>query len=386
MALRIGSILVCLIGSGACVSSIEAPPLPEQATVGYGDRLYLIDSTRNISVTRDICTQLAPLGTVPNSNTSSSTPFNCFVKLQPIDGATRELKVDRVEITNELYQLCVDSGACDGPDPSESNKGQICQNESQFDECPVVEVNQLEATNLCRWIGRRLPSSFELLIVRQAEAADSQDPGSIPTFVNGNEEPNECGDAVLSTMGCQAGKPRPVITDNDEVVGAASRDFVTGIDGTKIFDLTGNLSEWSADRFQTIRGNADGLPWFCTGALPTSTTTAPTCPTDSSCVFGTYDPDGDAFGLGEYPVCITDSSGRFSGSLGALIGGSWADSKETMTDPEFIKEVGLFSRRTEAQPEGLEDAARARQYGFRCVGDRANGMEEFNDMFELVVE
>lgn len=392
MTPRICASLTALVTVAACVSSIEAPPLSDQAVVAYGDRLYLIDSTRNTSVTRDICTQLARSGTIPATLTASTTvPFNCFVKLRPAAGSNPgELKVDQVELTNELYQLCVDSGACEGPDPSESNKGQLCQNEDQFDECPVVEVNQREASNLCRWVGRRLPSSFELLVARQAGADNSQEPGDIPTFVTGNDEPFDCGDAVLATMACQAAKPRPVITESDEFVGAAPRDVVTGIDGNNVFDLTGNLSEWTADRFQTIRGNADGLPWFCTEALPetNSATTAPACPSGDSCVFGTYDPDGDAplFTLDEYPVCITESSGRFSGSIGALLGGSWADSKDAVNDPEFIKEIGLYGRRTEAQPESLDDAARARQYGFRCVGDRENGMQDFDDLFELIVE
>ena len=386
MDLRPGTSSFALLVLGACVSSVEAPPLSEQATVAYGERLYLVDQTRNAARGNSGCTALRPLGAMPAA-TSSSTPFNCFVKLRSLGTAGRRLKVDRVETTNALYQLCVDSGACAEPDPSDSDKGEVCQNEDRFDACPVVDVDQQQASTFCRWVGRRLPTSFELLVVRQAGATDPQDPGTITPFVTGELPPSDCYDAILATPDCAAARPRPVISESHAVAGAAPDDAVTGSNGTTIFDLTGNLSEWTADRFPPSPESTDRLPWFCTGPLPDSGTPGPPrCPDGASCVFGTYDPAGDARGPGEHPVCVTETSGRFTGSIGALLGGSWADAADGTPPDTLVEEVGVFGRRIEIQPEGFEDGGPGRQYGFRCVGDRESGTDPFDDLFELVTE
>ena len=67
---------------------------------------------------------------------------------------------------------------------------------------------------------------------------------------------------------------------------------------------------------------------------------------------------------------------------GAVHGGSH---KDETPDPDAI---GIYGRKTEADPQELSDTSRARGYGVRCVGNRESAGEdgtlpEFDDMFTL---
>ncbi|MCA9553919.1 MAG: SUMF1/EgtB/PvdO family nonheme iron enzyme [Myxococcales bacterium] len=375
----------------ACVESQTAPNIPVQTTVAYGQRLYLVDTTPGAPPSGDLCTRFGPVSTATTgfaTNIDPDVPHNCFVVLEPTaPRAERTLRVDAVEVTNDLFQLCVDSGACAGPDPSKSSKSQVCQVADEFNECPVVEVSQREASNFCRWIGRRLPSSMEHIIMRQAAQADSQTPDTLTAYPTGDDAPATCDDAVLGTAGCMATKPRAVLDGNGAPVGGAPRDVVEGEDGQQIFDLTGNLSEWSSDLFPPRRGGEGDLPWFCvasltmTSTIPIGPSNPPECPVGATCVYGQYRlADGEPMAI--WPVCITTDNGRFNGVIGAVHGGSH---KDETPDPDAI---GIYGRKTEADPQELSDTSRARGYGVRCVGNRESAGEdgtlpEFDDMFTL---
>lgn len=386
--------LAATLGLAACVEAREPPALPDQAEVSYGDRLYLVDDTRDTVPTLGRCTRLGAVVTTTSTSATPevqpldgrgpldpTVPHNCFVPVAP-----KRLKVDTVEVTNDLFQLCVDSGACKAPDPSKSNKGQVCSDEDAFDRCPMVEVSQQEAANFCTWIGRRLPSGLEHLALRQA--AFGGDLTRFTPYPGTSEIPAVCDDAVLRTAGCMASRPRP-ITLSGGTTGAASRDAANAEGGKRLFDLVGNVAEWTSDLFPIRRGNAEGLPWFCVAALPNtidgpfSADNPPACPSQDAlrCVYAQYQPSPD-LPLGIWPVCLTNASGRFSGTVGALHGGSFRDQDAT---PE---RVGVFARRTEADPQGLPDTARSREYGFRCVGDRPSAVADgpvlpFEDEIEV---
>jgi hypothetical protein len=356
------------------VESREPPPLFDQATVTYGPRIYLVDNTRNMGRTdQSPCTRIGTTATSSEALRSTdnvegaidpAVPHNCFVEV-----VTKALTVDTVEVTNELFQLCIDSGACQTPDPAQSDRAQFCQVEDKFDVCPVVEVPQTEATNFCAWVGRRLPTAIEAIAIRQA-AMTTQDQTQLTTYVAGNDPPVACDDAVIAGGSCMATKPRPVLDDNGLPIGGAARDVVET--DKKIFDLTGNVAEWTADRRASKRGNASVLPWFCIAALPeVGTSSTPTCPTDLEgirCVYAQYDPPGPADGLDIYPLCLTTENGGFSGDIGVLMGGTYRDDASNAAEERDF--YGVFARREQSSPDELSDGSLARQYGMRCVDNR----------------
>jgi formylglycine-generating enzyme required for sulfatase activity len=65
--------------------------------------------------------------------------------------------IDKYEVTNRQYRLCVQAGACSPPlEPA------IVPSYQELDEdLPVVWVTAYQAAAFCRWIGRRLPTEEE---------------------------------------------------------------------------------------------------------------------------------------------------------------------------------------------------------------------------------
>ena len=62
--------------------------------------------------------------------------------------------LDRTEVTNEQYRVCVEAGVCE---PSEYEDESDLNDENQ----PVVGVNWYDAENYCQWAGARLPTEAE---------------------------------------------------------------------------------------------------------------------------------------------------------------------------------------------------------------------------------
>src|SRR5512147_102854 len=63
--------------------------------------------------------------------------------------------IDKYEVTNALYTLCVDAGTCRGP------YGRSKYNDPQYAQHPVVYVNWTMAKAFCEWRGARLPTEAE---------------------------------------------------------------------------------------------------------------------------------------------------------------------------------------------------------------------------------
>lgn len=370
--------LVALAFAAGCVEAKTPPAIPHQAAIPYGPKVYLVDDTSGGGVRDEVCTRLAELQTTTSTTPATivatddvtdndgnpkeinpRVPHNCYVEVKP-----KMLRIDMVEVTNELFQLCVDSGVCIRPDPADASKGQVCSSEDGFDRCPVVEVGQGEADRFCKFIGRRLPSGIEHVIARQVMAADTQDPSTIPVYPNGTREegnvPSVCSAAILGNGGCSRPVPITVGADAATTKGAAPGDLAEGA-GAKVYDLMGNAAEWSSDLLPAIRGLASGLPWFCQApVLPVAVGEAPECPPGAGtiCVYGQYQPDG--LPLGNYPVCVAFPNLRaVSGAHGSLFGGSFVDNTPDR------KDAGVFGRRTELSP----DDQPGKHYGFRCAGD-----------------
>jgi formylglycine-generating enzyme required for sulfatase activity len=386
------ALLFAALASG-CVDTRPPPFIPKHAQAAYGPKVFVADLTIDTPPLNNMCSRFGQVTKTPTVATATATvmpldnltdasgmlvpipanqPHNCYVKVQP-----KTLRVDAVEVTNDLFQLCVDSGVCDAPDPSKASKADACSNEDRFEACPVGEVSQQQAMIFCQFIGRRLPSGLEHVIIRQASlsTSDSQDPHKIPVFPNGKDEskpPATCNDAVVGSAGCTRAQPITLTGEEDAMnpdgtiekeagvsAGGAVNDAISAASSTKIFDLMGNAAEWSSDLMPAVP-RVNDLPWFCSDTLLArqSPSMPPQCPTGSKCVYGNYQPPGLLYG--EYPVCIAWPGFHPQGSVGTLFGGSFGDMKADR------QHIGTFARRIEKNPNG---SSLNREYGFRCVGD-----------------
>ncbi|MCE1255601.1 MAG: formylglycine-generating enzyme family protein, partial [Anaerolineae bacterium] len=69
--------------------------------------------------------------------------------------------IDRTEVTNRQYRLCVAAGACRPPLQNNSWSHPDYFNNSEFDHFPVIYVSWFDARDYCTWAGRRLPGEAE---------------------------------------------------------------------------------------------------------------------------------------------------------------------------------------------------------------------------------
>jgi len=69
--------------------------------------------------------------------------------------------IDRTEVTNEMYALCVQSGLCQPPDSKSTSTVESYYGNSDYTDYPVIQVSWNDAVGYCEWAGGHLPSEAE---------------------------------------------------------------------------------------------------------------------------------------------------------------------------------------------------------------------------------
>ena len=73
----------------------------------------------------------------------------------------REYYIDKFEVTNSQYRLCVNSNVCKPPSLRRSSTRSNYFDESTYDNYPVIYVSWDDARTYCEWTGKRLPTEAE---------------------------------------------------------------------------------------------------------------------------------------------------------------------------------------------------------------------------------
>jgi formylglycine-generating enzyme required for sulfatase activity len=69
--------------------------------------------------------------------------------------------IDQTEVSNGMYLMCVESGVCSEPLEKTSLTRGFYFGNLDYQNYPVINVNWYQATQYCRWAGRRLPTEAE---------------------------------------------------------------------------------------------------------------------------------------------------------------------------------------------------------------------------------
>ncbi len=134
--------------------------------------------------------------------------------------------MDKVEVTNAMYQLCVSAGVCNPPSEFKSESREMYFGSPDFADYPVVYVDWNDAKTYCEWAGRRLPTEAEWEFAARGNADYRRYPW-------GDQSPTNN------------------LANYDYTVRDTTRvgSYPTGASPFGALDMAGNVWEWVADYY-----------------------------------------------------------------------------------------------------------------------------------------
>lgn len=149
-----------------------------------------------------------------------------------------EYWIQRTEVTNKLYRLCVETGVCKPPQEIKSSTRNDYYTNSMYDEYPVINVSYNNAVLFCQWMGGRLPTEAEW-----EKAARGTD-GRLFPWGNGELAANL---ANFCDTGCPHPSEAELSFDDGYRDTAPVGSYPAGASPYGILDMAGNVLEWTSD-------------------------------------------------------------------------------------------------------------------------------------------
>jgi len=134
--------------------------------------------------------------------------------------------MDTYEVTNALYEMCVEAGICTEPYSKGSSSRDSYYGNPSYDDYPVIYLEWEQARDFCEWRGARLPTEAEW-----EKAARGGLEGKLYPW--GDQE-EDCTRANYEA-------------ENGYCEGDTTRVGSYAPNGFGLFDMAGNVWEWVMD-------------------------------------------------------------------------------------------------------------------------------------------
>lgn len=151
--------------------------------------------------------------------------------------------IDRTEVTNAAYKLCVRDGVCQSPIQITSRTRPQYYGNVQFDDYPVIYIDWGMAKTYCEWRGARLPTEAEWEKAARGGNSFVYSWGDEFACHKGNFDDEDRIDEYVVPGGLNCdGYPDT----------APIRSYPAGSSSYGVFDLNGNVWEWVNSQAQAF--------------------------------------------------------------------------------------------------------------------------------------
>ncbi len=250
----VGILVVCALSIGlfaALFPRLRATSAPEMPVPEFTQPLVITEAPTEASTATEIPTE-APTATPDEITDAKGVPMrlvpageftmgsdNGYDGEKPVHQVYLDAYyMDKYEVTNALYEACVNAGVCDPPQDTSSSTRSSYYGDSQYADYPVINVDWNQAQTYCEWRGARLPTEAEW--EKAARGTDGR------VYPWGNDFQCRNGNFVVpGEPNCDDGY------DDTSPVG----NYESGKSPYGLYDIAGNVWEWVSDWYDAYPGN-----------------------------------------------------------------------------------------------------------------------------------
>lgn len=227
------------LGPTSTATSLPFEPISLQETINSGDAEMLLIPAGSFTMGNEINNTLADC-----KKYSSKCQRRWFEDEAPSQVIYQtDFYIDKYEVTNVMYQACVQEGKCLPPLKTASSTQESYYDNPRFANYPVVHVNWDMANIYCQWRRTRLPTEIEW------EKAARGDNGN--AYPWGNEFAAE--NSNFCDLNCSTSDASREYDDSYKEI-APSDSYFKGASQYGVYNMSGNVEEWVENWYQVYPG------------------------------------------------------------------------------------------------------------------------------------